>query len=78
MSVNLMLFTGYMFELTEIHQASSISDGFGCSQAPTQTKPYNTAKVAAEIDMLCHHRQRSQFPLCKHSYGTSQVLLTSL
>lgn len=43
-SVDLMLFTGQMFQLAEIHQASGTCDCFGCSQAPTQPKPYITAR----------------------------------
>lgn len=55
-SVNLMLFTGQMFELAEIRQASGICDCLGCSQAPPQPKPYITAKKPAQISVLRHHR----------------------
>lgn len=71
-SVNLMLFTGQMFELAEIRQASGICDCLGCSQAPPQPKPYITAKKPAQMSVLCHHRQRSQFPLRKDTDGTSR------
>lgn len=83
MSVNLMLFTGQMFELAEVRQALGICDCLGCSQALTQPKPYIAAKKPADCHALPSQAEKPvpslQGQLWYQQVGrTIQVLLTSL